>query len=130
MSKICTRCLYKVTDCDIDCVCGFYSDFFDNMRKFMISDNPTYVEDVYDQIYDAWTDFDTNAKRTEYIDKLYSAAKNGVILEEGILPISGIKKYAYVVNDATVYYPYMIIAHNDLNELERLIKLYKFDIIR
>lgn len=129
MSKICTRCLSKVNDCDADCNCGFYADFFDNMSKFMIANDPDYIEDIYAQIYDAWTDFDTNAKRTEYIDALYNASRNGVRFVEGTLPISGIKKYAYIVNDNSSD-PYMIIAHNDLNELERLIKLYKFDIIR
>lgn len=123
MSKICTRCLCKVNDCDVDCNCGFYADFFDSMSKFMIANDPDYVEAVYAQIYDAWTDFDTNAKRTEYIDALYNASRNGVRFVEGTLPISGIKKYAYVVNDNSSD-PYMIIAHNDLNELKKLLKLY------
>lgn len=127
MSKICTRCLSKVMEGDVDCGCGFYADFFDNMSKFMIANDPDYVEAVYAQIYDAWTDFDTNAKRTEYIDALYNASRNGVRFAEGTLPISGIKKYAYIVNDNSSD-PYMIIAHNDLNELNKLIKLYKFEI--
>lgn len=129
MSKICTRCLYKMTEYDSDCNCGFYADFFKSMSKFMIIDHATYAEDVYEQIDDAWNDFNTNAQRTEYIDKLYSADRNGVILEEAILPISKIRKYGYIVNDNSSD-PYMIIAHTDLNELNRLIKLYKFDIIR